>query len=60
MRNQYGAGLRELVARNYAVEHVWTMHDVDAFEARVSAYPAITVLSNHPQSIVDALTEAGR
>ena len=49
MRNQYGAGLRELVAARYAVEHVWTMHDVDAFEAHVSAYPAVTVLANLPQ-----------
>jgi len=52
MRNQYGAGLRELVAQRYAVEHVWTMHDVDAFEAQVSAYPAITVLANRAQSSV--------
>ena len=49
MRNQYGAPLRELVATRYAVEHIWTMHDVDAFEAQVSAYPAITVLANRPQ-----------
>ncbi|OBJ95054.1 Eco57I restriction-modification methylase domain-containing protein [Mycobacterium sp. 1245852.3] len=46
MRNQYGAALRRLVASRFAVEHVWTMHDVDAFETRVSAYPAIIVLSN--------------
>jgi hypothetical protein len=52
MRNQYGAALRELVASRYAVEHIWTMHDVDAFETRVSAYPAITVLSNRPQGVV--------
>ncbi|MGX1708179.1 Eco57I restriction-modification methylase domain-containing protein [Streptomyces albidoflavus] len=50
MRNQYGAELRALVARNYAVNHVWTMHDVDAFEAQVSAYPAILVLGNHGQA----------
>lgn len=50
MRNQYGAALRTFVARRYAVEHVWTMHDVDAFEAQVSAYPAITVFGNHPQT----------
>jgi hypothetical protein len=50
MRNQYGAGLRELVARDYAVEHIWTMHDVDAFDTQVSAYPAITVLGNHVQA----------
>jgi hypothetical protein len=49
MRNQYGASLRELVANRYAVDHVWTMHDVDAFEAQVCAYPAITVLGNHVQ-----------
>jgi adenine-specific DNA-methyltransferase len=53
MRNQYGAALRKLVASHYAVEHVWTMHDVDAFETRVSAYPAITVLSNNPQAAVN-------
>lgn len=50
MRNQYGAELRALVARDYAVNHVWTMHDVDAFEAQVSAYPAILVLGNHGQA----------
>lgn len=50
MRNQYGAGLRQLVAREFSVEHVWTMHDVDAFETEVSAYPAITILGNHPQA----------
>lgn len=49
MRNQYGSGLRELVARDYAVEHIWALHDVAAFEAQVLAYPAITVLGNHAQ-----------
>ncbi|MBS1848598.1 MAG: Eco57I restriction-modification methylase domain-containing protein [Actinobacteria bacterium] len=43
MRNQYGADLRELVAAEYAVDTVIAMHDVDAFEDAVSAYPAITV-----------------
>ncbi len=52
MRNQYGADLRKLVASSFAVEHVWTMHDVDAFETRVSAYPAIIVLSNTVQGAV--------
>lgn len=62
MRNQYGADLRELVARDYAVEHVWTMHDVDAFELPVSAYPAITVLGNHAQAsavVADTTSEFG-
>lgn len=60
MRNQYGAELRELVSRDFAVEHVWTMHEVDAFDAQVSAYPAIAVLANHSQaSAVVADTTAG-
>jgi adenine-specific DNA-methyltransferase len=62
MRNQYGAALRELVAGSYAVEHIWTMHDVDAFEREVSAYPAITVLSNDTQGsvmVADTTAEFG-
>lgn len=57
MRNQYGADLRELVTANYAVDAVIAMHDVDAFEDDVSAYPAIVVLRNASQGkavIVDA------
>ncbi|MFD5091882.1 Eco57I restriction-modification methylase domain-containing protein [Amycolatopsis thailandensis] len=49
MRNQYGELLRDLVSSRYSVQHVWTMHDVDAFESAVSAYPAITVLANQRQ-----------
>lgn len=57
MRNQYGARLRELVAAEYAVDSVIVMHDVDAFEDEVSAYPAITILRNGaqgPAKVVDA------
>lgn len=57
MHNQYGADLRDLVTSSYSVDAVVTMHDVDAFENEVSAYPAITVISNAPQStahVVDA------
>ncbi|XQE81050.1 Eco57I restriction-modification methylase domain-containing protein [Streptomyces microflavus] len=49
MRNAYGKHLRGLVTSRYAVESVWQMHDVDAFEAEVSAYPAITILTNSEQ-----------
>ena len=62
MRNAYGARLRAYVTGNYAVETIWQMHDVDAFEAEVSAYPAITVLVNRPQgpvTVVDATAEFG-
>ncbi len=52
MRNQYGGALRELITQNFAVEAVWIMHDVDAFETEVSAYPAITVIANRKQGQV--------
>ena len=50
MRNQYGARLRRFVSDSYSVESVLVMHEVDAFEDEVSAYPAIVVLRNGPQS----------
>lgn len=49
MRNQYGRELRKLVADRFSMDFVATMHDVDAFEEQVSAYPAITILRNRPQ-----------
>ena len=49
MRNQYGRELRRLVADHFSMDFVATMHDVDAFEEQVSAYPAITILRNRPQ-----------
>jgi adenine-specific DNA-methyltransferase len=52
MRNAYGARLRRLITEQYAVETLLQMHDVDAFQAEVSAYPAITVLANHEQGPV--------
>jgi adenine-specific DNA-methyltransferase len=52
MRNQYGRTLRDLIAESYAVEVVVSMHDVDAFEEQVSAYPAVTVLRRDSQGPV--------
>ena len=49
MRNQYGKHLRALVADGYSVDAAIAMHDVDAFEDQVSAYPAVTVISRRPQ-----------
>jgi hypothetical protein len=46
MRNQYGRELRRLVASRYAVDVVVGMHDVDAFDTQVMAYPAVTVIRN--------------
>lgn len=57
MRNQYGADLRELITSHYAVDTVISMHDVDAFEDDVSAYPAVVVLRDGEQchaTVVDA------
>ena len=50
MHNQYGAGLRDLVSTDFAVEAVLSMHDVAAFEEPVSAYPAVTIIRRSPQS----------
>lgn len=44
MRNQYGAKLRTLVEESYALDTCVVLHEVDAFEDRVAAYPAIVVL----------------
>jgi hypothetical protein len=49
MRNQYGRRLRKLVTTRFSMDLALTMHDVDAFDDQVSAYPAITVISNRPQ-----------
>ncbi|MFF4524230.1 Eco57I restriction-modification methylase domain-containing protein [Streptomyces bluensis] len=62
MRNQYGRGLRKLVTRDYSMDLVATMHDVDAFEEQVSAYPAVTVISRRQQGAVivaDTTSEFG-
>ena len=59
MRNQYGAHLRELITGSYAFETVISMHDVDAFEDDVSAYPAVVVLRRGDQgrAVVAEATE---
>ena len=60
MRNAYGKSLRRLVYTSYAMETALTMHDVDAFDSTVSAYPAITVLANkaQEQAVVVEATES--
>ncbi|WP_395155235.1 class I SAM-dependent DNA methyltransferase, partial [Ilumatobacter sp.] len=50
MHNQYGSDLRRLVSSSYAVEAIVSMHDVNAFEEPVSAYPAVTVIRRAEQS----------
>jgi len=49
MRNQYGAALRGLVTSGYGVEVLLSMHDANAFDDEVDAYPAITVIRHKKQ-----------
>ncbi len=49
MRNQYGRHLRQLIADRYSVEATIIMHDVDAFDEQVSAYPAVSILRRSKQ-----------
>lgn len=49
MRNRYGEKLRRLVSSNFSVDATIVMHDVDAFEDDVSAYPAISIISRKAQ-----------
>lgn len=50
MHNDYGKKLRDkVVSGPFSVDAVVAMHDADAFETEVSAYPAITVISRGPQ-----------
>lgn len=56
MHNRYGAGLRALVSRQFAVDAVVSLHAVDAFEHDVSAYPAVVVLRSGQQQHVTLAT----
>ncbi len=49
MRNQYGRKLRALIGDEFSLDISIEMHNVDAFENQVSAYPAVTVISRRPQ-----------
>lgn len=59
MRNTYGADLRAYITDGFAVQALWQMHDVNAFEAEVSAYPAITVIRRDSQGRVALLEATG-
>jgi adenine-specific DNA-methyltransferase len=50
MLNQYGAELRRLVTAGFSVETVVEMHNANAFDDDVSAYPAITVIRRGRQT----------
>ena len=50
MLNQYGAELRRLVTAGFGVETIVEMHNANAFDDDVSAYPAITVIRQGRQT----------
>lgn len=50
MHNAYGKNLRRLITEHYSMESVWEMHEVNAFEKQVSAYPAITLIKKSEQA----------
>ncbi len=52
MLNQYGAELRNFVTSTFGVEAVVEMHEADAFQDDVSAYPAISVIRRAAQKAV--------
>jgi possible site-specific DNA-methyltransferase (adenine-specific) len=56
MRNGYGQDLRAKVVREFAVDDVLVMHDSDAFDDKVSAYPAIVNLRRGTQGRVNVAT----
>ncbi|WP_433540679.1 Eco57I restriction-modification methylase domain-containing protein [Streptosporangium sandarakinum] len=60
MRNQYGRELRRLVSQEYALDVCVTMHDVNAFEEQVAAYPAVTVLRQGVQGSAVAADTTSR
>lgn len=59
MRNQYGKQLRRLLSTSYNLATTIVAHDVDAFEEQVSAYPAITIITNEPQGATHLVTTTG-
>lgn len=59
MRNQYGQRLRNMVATRFCVEAVIEMHDVDAFDEAVSAYPSVTILRREQQGPAIVATANG-
>lgn len=59
MRNQYGRHLRRLIVSGYSVEATITMHEADAFDEQVSAYPAISIIRRAEQGSAVA-AETGR
>lgn len=62
MHNDYGKDLRRKIVAGFAMDVVVPMHDAGAFEAQVSAYPAVVALRRASQAgavTVDTTTDFG-
>ncbi|HET9898701.1 MAG TPA: Eco57I restriction-modification methylase domain-containing protein [Streptosporangiaceae bacterium] len=60
MRSAYGSELRRMVSAAFGIEAVIEMHDADAFEDEVSAYPAVVIIRRATQSrVIVATASAG-
>ncbi len=62
MHNAYGRALRSFIGDHFSLDVTVVMHDVDAFEDTVSAYPAISVIRRAEQGPVvmaDTTSESG-
>ena len=54
-RNQFGARLRDFIKRQHFGVHInGQMHNVDAFEAQVTAYPSVTLIDRSGDRAVEA------
>lgn len=49
LHNSYGKKLRRYITEDFSVQSIMVMHEVEAFESDVSAYPAITVIAKDDQ-----------
>ena len=50
LRNEYGKKLRGFIAHNFRLHAIVDLEQADAFQEKVLAYPAITIISNDSPS----------
>lgn len=52
MQNSYGKKLRRFILENHHMDMIFRMHEVDAFEEKVDAYPAIVLINGSDDETV--------
>lgn len=58
VKNKYGGPLREKIAKQFNLDVYIDMAQIDAFEHKVDAYPAITVIRRGPVTSTCVVTQA--